>query len=72
MGEGGPILTVHGAGRGFDQGTANRSRAIATSVIVGSAIIFPTGGHALVGHYADAMREITAFLDAVSKRQPRR
>jgi hypothetical protein len=28
----------------------------------GRAIIFPTGGHALVGHYADALREITSFL----------
>jgi hypothetical protein len=25
-------------------------------------ILFPTGGHALVGHYADALRDITSFL----------
>jgi hypothetical protein len=35
----------------------------------GRAIIFPTGGHALVGHYADALREITSFLETVQARR---
>ncbi|MHB8355771.1 MAG: hypothetical protein ACYDDQ_03685 [Vulcanimicrobiaceae bacterium] len=43
-------------------GTASRAKYIATSVADGRAIIFPTGGHALVDHYADALREITSFL----------
>jgi hypothetical protein len=34
----------------------------------GRAIIFPTGGHALVGHYADAMREIALFLKGSAAR----
>jgi len=28
----------------------------------GRALIFPSGGHALVGRYAQAMRESVAFI----------
>src|SRR5450755_3985654 len=55
-----PVLTISAEDDRF--GTANRARHIAASVPDGRAIIFPTGGHALVGRYADALREITSFL----------
>jgi 2-hydroxy-6-oxonona-2,4-dienedioate hydrolase len=58
-----PVLTISAEDDSF--GTASRARYIAASVPDGRAIIFPTGGHALVGHYADALREITSFLQTV-------
>lgn len=65
-----PVLTISAKDDRF--GTAIRSREIATGVADGRAIIFPTGGHALVGHYADAMREIASFLHTVQQRHPLR
>jgi 2-hydroxy-6-oxonona-2,4-dienedioate hydrolase len=58
-----PVLTISAEDDRF--GTATRAKYIAASVPDGRAIIFPTGGHALVGHYADALREITSFLQTV-------
>jgi 2-hydroxy-6-oxonona-2,4-dienedioate hydrolase len=55
-----PVLTISAEDDRF--GTANRAKYIAANVPDGRAIIFPTGGHALVGRYADALREITSFL----------
>lgn len=55
-----PVLTISAEDDRF--GTASRAKHIATSVPDGRAIIFPTGGHALVDHYADALREVTSFL----------
>src|SRR5262245_59509801 len=46
-----PVLTISAEDDAF--GTAARAREIAASVRSGRAIIFPSGGHALVGHYAD-------------------
>jgi pimeloyl-ACP methyl ester carboxylesterase len=43
-------------------GTAARAKYIAAHVSGAKVILFPTGGHALVGHYADALRDVTAFL----------
>jgi 2-hydroxy-6-oxonona-2,4-dienedioate hydrolase len=63
-----PVLTISAEDDRF--GTAIRSRETATKVADGRAIIFPTGGHALVGHYADAMREITSFLRLVRQGYP--
>jgi len=63
-----PILTISAEDDRF--GTASRAKYIATSAPDGRAIIFPTGGHALVGHYADALREITSFLQTVQERRP--
>ena len=63
-----PVLTISADDDRF--GTAKRSREIATSVIDGRAIIFPTGGHALVSRYTDAMREIASFLEVLQKRHP--
>jgi 2-hydroxy-6-oxonona-2,4-dienedioate hydrolase len=61
-----PVLAISAEDDRF--GTAIRSREIAAKVAHGRAIIFPTGGHALVGHYADAMREITSFLQVLPER----
>jgi pimeloyl-ACP methyl ester carboxylesterase len=55
-----PVLTISAEDDRF--GTASRARYIAARVHGGRAIIFPTGGHALVGRYGDALREITSFL----------
>ena len=55
-----PVLTISAEDDRF--GTASRARHIAANVPGGRAVIFPTGGHALVGRYDDALREITSFL----------
>jgi pimeloyl-ACP methyl ester carboxylesterase len=55
-----PVLTISAEDDRF--GTAARARYIADSVAEGRAVIFPSGGHALVGRYADAMRESVAFM----------
>lgn len=49
-------------------GTARRARLIVGDVANGRLIVFSTGGHALVGHVADTVREVTAFMHAVSDR----
>jgi len=55
-----PVLTISAEDDRF--GTAARARYIANSVANGRALIFPSGGHALVGRYAEAMRESVAFI----------
>jgi pimeloyl-ACP methyl ester carboxylesterase len=55
-----PVLTISAEDDRF--GTAARARHIASSVAQGRALIFPSGGHALVGRYAEAMRESVAFI----------
>jgi pimeloyl-ACP methyl ester carboxylesterase len=55
-----PVLAVSAEDDAF--GTAERARQIAAGVQQGSAVIFPTGGHALAGRYDDALREVAAFL----------
>jgi 2-hydroxy-6-oxonona-2,4-dienedioate hydrolase len=59
-----PVLTISAEDDTF--GTAGQARSIAAGVPDGRAIIFPTGGHAMVGRHADALREITSFLQAMS------
>jgi 2-hydroxy-6-oxonona-2,4-dienedioate hydrolase len=63
-----PVLTISAEDDGF--GTAGRAKFIAGAVPDGRAIIFPTGGHALVGHYADALREATSFLQTAVGGRP--
>ncbi len=65
-----PLLAISAQDDGF--GTAGRARSIASNVPGGRAIIFPTGGHALIGHYADTLRESTTFIEAVRKGLPLR
>jgi len=55
-----PVLTISAEDDRF--GTATRAKYIAAHVPDGKVILFPTGGHALVGHYADALRDITLFV----------
>jgi pimeloyl-ACP methyl ester carboxylesterase len=63
-----PVLTISAKDDRF--GTASRAKYIAAGVPDGRAIIFPTGGHALVGHHDDALREVTAFLRTVQEGRP--
>ncbi|HWX81548.1 MAG TPA: alpha/beta hydrolase [Steroidobacteraceae bacterium] len=58
-----PLLTISAEDDRF--GTAQRARYIARSVSDGRAIIYPSGGHALVGDYAEALHEIMSFLQSV-------
>lgn len=55
-----PVLTISAADDAF--GTAVRAKFIAAGVPDGRAVIYPTGGHALVGQYKDVRREIVSFL----------
>jgi pimeloyl-ACP methyl ester carboxylesterase len=61
-----PVLTISAEDDRF--GTASRAKFIAASVPNGRVILFPTGGHALVGHYADALRESASFFQTVQER----
>ena len=56
-----PVLTLSAHDDRF--GTAGRAKYIAASAPDGRTIIFPTGGHAMVGHSAGVLREITLFLE---------
>ncbi len=64
-----PVLAISAEDDRF--GTASRARYIVASVPDGRAIIFPTGGHALVGHDAEALRDITSFLQTLQGQHPR-
>jgi 2-hydroxy-6-oxonona-2,4-dienedioate hydrolase len=64
-----PVLTVSAEDDSF--GTAARARQIAGIAPNGRAVIYPTGGHALVGRYSDALSEITSFLSENSCPTPR-
>jgi 2-hydroxy-6-oxonona-2,4-dienedioate hydrolase len=59
-----PVLTMSAEDDPF--GTATRARDIAAGVERGKAVIFPSGGHALVGHYEYALREGAAFAHAAA------
>lgn len=61
-----PVLAISAEDDRF--GTAKRAKLIVHNVANGELMVFPTGGHALVGHMADAVREGTKFLRAVAKR----
>jgi pimeloyl-ACP methyl ester carboxylesterase len=63
-----PVLAISAEDDRF--GTARRARLIVASVAIGQLIVFSTGGHTLVGHMADTVREGSAFLQAVSDRPP--
>jgi pimeloyl-ACP methyl ester carboxylesterase len=64
-----PVLTISAEDDRF--GTASRAKFIAAGVPNGRVILFPTGGHALVGHYADALRESASFIQTMRERRPR-
>jgi hypothetical protein len=58
------------AGMNFDVATADRAKLIVSRVAQGRLIVFPTGGHALVGHMAESAREGVAFLQAAHDQLP--
>jgi 2-hydroxy-6-oxonona-2,4-dienedioate hydrolase len=60
-----PVLTISADDDRF--GTASRAMYIAARVRNGRAVIFRTGGHTLVGHYSDALRDVMSFLEASAK-----
>jgi len=55
-----PVLTISAEDDRF--GTANRARAIAGAVRDGRVVVYPTGGHALVGRLSSVLEEGRAFL----------
>jgi len=65
-----PVLTVSAEDDLF--GTAARARQVAAIAPNGRAVIYPTGGHALVGRYSEALSEITSFLSEDSCPTPRK
>jgi pimeloyl-ACP methyl ester carboxylesterase len=65
-----PVLTVSAEDDRF--GTAARARQVAAIAPNGRAVIYPTGGHALVGRYSEALSEVTSFLSEDSCPTPRK
>lgn len=57
-----PLLAISTEDDAFE--TADRAREVAAAVPDGTAVIYSTGGHALVGRYREAVREVAAFLKA--------
>lgn len=57
-----PVLAISAEDDPF--GTAVRARSIAERVKNGRAVVYPSGGHALVGRYESAVEAVVAFLDA--------
>ncbi len=58
-----PVLTISADDDRFQ--TNDRARYIAATVPDGRDIVFPTGGHALVGNYAAALVDVRTFLQGV-------
>jgi pimeloyl-ACP methyl ester carboxylesterase len=65
-----PVLTISADDDQFE--TALRARQVAAAVPNGRAVIYPTGGHALVGRYWNTLDESVAFLSAVRQQEERR
>lgn len=63
-----PVLIISSEDDRF--GTAARARWIAARVRKAKVLIFATGGHALVGHYADALNESVVFIQKVQVLPP--
>jgi 2-hydroxy-6-oxonona-2,4-dienedioate hydrolase len=57
-----PVLAISAADDGF--GTAERAQRIAAAAPRGRAVIFATGGHALVGRHDAALAEVASFFAA--------
>lgn len=64
-----PVLTISAADDAF--GTDTRAEWIAEGVPDGMAVIFPIGGHALVGRYSDALNAVVSFFrSSMTPRDP--
>jgi pimeloyl-ACP methyl ester carboxylesterase len=57
-----PVLAISAEDDSFE--TASGARELAAAVPDGTAVIYSTGGHALVNRHAEAVREVAAFLKA--------
>ncbi len=57
-----PVLAISTEDDAFQ--TAGRAREVAAAVPDGTAVIYSSGGHALVGRYSQAVRETAVFLKA--------
>ena len=55
-----PVLAISATDDQF--GTAARAQAIVNAVSRGKAVIYPSGGHALVGRQIEVMNEVASFL----------
>jgi 2-hydroxy-6-oxonona-2,4-dienedioate hydrolase len=55
-----PVLTISAEDDAF--GTAARAKYVAANVPDGRTVIYPTGGHALVGRQAEVLREVASFF----------
>lgn len=60
-----PVLAISAQDDAF--GTAARAREIVTQVPRGKLIIYPSGGHPLVGHYTDVLQQVTEFFSATGQ-----
>jgi pimeloyl-ACP methyl ester carboxylesterase len=58
-----PVLTISAEDDLFK--TAPRARNIAARVPSGRAVVFRTGGHALVGRQDETLRAVVSFVKAV-------
>lgn len=63
-----PVLAISAEDDAF--GTDKRAREIADAVPQGRAIIFPSGGHALVGRYDETMAAVATVLAAPPNAEP--
>jgi pimeloyl-ACP methyl ester carboxylesterase len=62
-----PVLMISARDDRF--GTSVRAEYIAANVSNGRAVIFPTGGHALIGRYAEVLREIESFVEMLHEQR---
>lgn len=62
-----PILTV--SAQDDPLRTAGLARAIAAAVADGQALIYPDGGHRLIGHYDSILAAVAAFFDRHNRPQ---
>jgi pimeloyl-ACP methyl ester carboxylesterase len=62
-----PVLAISTEDDAF--GTATRARFVAETAPNGKAVIFPTGGHALVGRYDEVLNEVTSFFQSAADRK---
>jgi pimeloyl-ACP methyl ester carboxylesterase len=62
-----PVLTISARDDRF--GTSMRAEYIAANVSDGRAVVFPTGGHALIGRYAEVLRETESFVHTLHEQR---
>ena len=53
-------------------GTAQTARAVVHAVRRGRAVVYPNGGHVLLGHHTEALREVASFIRNAEESDSRR